>query len=237
MAAKNLTVPPLTAKDLSRFWARVDVRGTDECWPWTAGRNGRGYGRFNLRGKMYSAHRVAWVIANGSVPEAMCIRHLACDNPPCCNPAHLAVGTDADNMADMKAKQRAPTGERHGRRTQPEATARGEKGGRAKLTATDVLAIRERYATGEMTQKALAQEYAVGPTLIWSIVHGVIWKHVGGPCSARSPRPRLTQAQVRQIRLRHENGNTSCAKLATEYAVSERNIRRIVRGTTWGDVS
>lgn len=90
----------------TRFWAKVDR--TDDCWTWTAATTGSGYGRFghqNARGGWVAAHRFAYELANGPIPDGMFVCHK-CDNPPCVNPSHLFLGTHQDNMRDMDAKGR-----------------------------------------------------------------------------------------------------------------------------------
>ena len=83
---------------------RVDRSSTpDQCWPWTGPTLRDGYGQFNVGGTSYRAHRVAWELTNGPIPDGLEVLH-ACDNPPCCNPAHLSVGTHAENVADAKRK-------------------------------------------------------------------------------------------------------------------------------------
>lgn len=90
-----------------RFWEKVDRRSPDECWPWLGrARTSFGYGAFAIgRDRANRAHRIAWELTNGPVPVGLSALHR-CDNPPCCNPAHLFLGTQADNIADMVAKGR-----------------------------------------------------------------------------------------------------------------------------------
>lgn len=85
------------------FWSRVDRSG--DCWLWTASKTARGYGKLRVDGKQAYAHRVAYELTNGAIPDGLVICHH-CDNPPCCNPAHLFMGTQGDNMRDRDAKGR-----------------------------------------------------------------------------------------------------------------------------------
>lgn len=101
----RLSVPrrePLVPLDV-RFWAKV-AKG-DGCWEWTASRNSLGYGNIRVERKRFVAHRVAWALTYGPIPDGLFVCHH-CDNPPCCRPDHLFLGTHADNMADMVAKGR-----------------------------------------------------------------------------------------------------------------------------------
>src|SRR5947207_2239107 len=92
-------------KDAARFWDKVNVIGNNDCWEWRAGRNPQGYGLFWLEGRQQPASRVAWLASAGRIPETEWVLHR-CDNPPCCNPAHLFLGTAKMNTQDMIAKGR-----------------------------------------------------------------------------------------------------------------------------------
>jgi len=154
-----------------RFWLMVDKRGPDDCWPWAGCRLRHGYGHFNVNGRKTLAHRFSWSLVNGPIPDGngwhgTCVLHR-CDNPPCVNPAHLFLGTQADNIDDMIAKGRnGYTGQR------------GEKHGMAKLTESQVIEIRRRYAIGNISQEKLAFELGVSQTTIGSIVRRDKWTHV-----------------------------------------------------------
>ena len=91
--------------DADRFWSQVDKSG--RCWMWTGSRGGDGYGLFNSGGRLYSAHRLAYQLAVGTIPTGLVIMH-ECDNRACVNPAHLKPGTHAENMQDKVAKGRVP---------------------------------------------------------------------------------------------------------------------------------
>lgn len=144
-----------------RFWSKVDRSGgPDACWPWIAGRFPSGYGVFQDRGRSLRSHRVAWSLTNGPIPDGAVIRHH-CDNPPCCNPAHLEPGSVQENAADRVARNRQPG---------------GELAPRAKLTRASVIEIRLRYDGRRGILTALAREYGVSRTTITRIVTGRLWQ-------------------------------------------------------------
>lgn len=91
-----------------RFWEKVAVGEPDECWPWQGATDGHGYGVINLgrKGRIDKASRVSYTIEHGAIPDGLYVLHH-CDNPACVNPAHLSVGTQADNIHDCIAKGRA----------------------------------------------------------------------------------------------------------------------------------
>ncbi len=88
-----------------RFWSKVAIRGIDDCWEWRAGRRPSGYGMFAHEGKIWGAHRFAFTLMIGEIPEGKFVCHT-CDNPPCCNPGHLVPGTARENAHDAAAKHR-----------------------------------------------------------------------------------------------------------------------------------
>lgn len=151
-----------TDQDKERFWSHVNRGDSDSCWEWQAGKTPRGYGRTSVKGhRSLQAHRVAWEVTYGKVPNGLEVCHK-CDNPPCCNPNHLFVGTHAENMRDAVNKRRFP------RRP-------GSRSGRAKLNDEIVNDIRQRYVKGNISQRALAREYGVTQRLIWNILHKIAW--------------------------------------------------------------
>lgn len=159
-AAKAARQPSLA----TRFWSKVDRSDPDGCWPWLAGvrKRAEGYGAFWLGGKHRPAHRIAWELTRGAIgDESLEVCHR-CDNPPCCNPAHLFLGTRQDNNEDKVSKQRHIHGERHYR---------------ALLTPEIVSEIRSspRYRGYRM---ALAEKYGVRPGLITEVRAMKSWKHI-----------------------------------------------------------
>ena len=185
--------PKYTAQTISRFWSFIDTsRGPDACWLWTASVTRGGYGQFKVHPKSLKAHRIAWELAYGDIPDGLSVLHH-CDNRRCCNPAHLWVGTHQDNMTDMRQKGRAAKGDANGSRLHPERLVRGDahparrikgwscgekNGGGGKLTAAQVLAIRAEYAAGGVTMQSIGRAYGVDKQTIFRIVRRKGWKHI-----------------------------------------------------------
>jgi hypothetical protein len=148
-----------------RFWSKVDIRGPEECWFWRAGRLASGYGAFWVGRTMVNAHRVAWKLAYGEIPDGLFCCHT-CDQRPCCNPQHLFIGTNSENIRDAVKK---------GRLTR----RRGEDHPCAKLTQSDVRSIRERLVEGS-SEREIAGAFQVSRRCVRNIKLGRSWAWLGG---------------------------------------------------------
>jgi len=138
----------------TRFWKYVK-KCENGCWEWN-GHNRNRYGLFaRIRGVTESAHRIMWELKNGPIPEGKQVLHK-CDNPPCCRPDHLFLGTITDNMADMVKKGRQYK----------------------KIEDEDVVEIRQRYAKGGISQRKLGAEFGIKQMQVSGIVRRVRRKGV-----------------------------------------------------------
>jgi len=135
------------------------------CWEWQATLH-RGYGR--LRGIL--AHRIAWEIFRGLIPEGLCVLHK-CDNPSCVKPSHLFLGTQLDNIKDRHAKGRSSSGESHSK------SCRGEIVGTSKLKEQDVRDIRRKRKEGAKVA-TLSKEYGLVQSAIYAIIDRTRWGHI-----------------------------------------------------------
>lgn len=133
------------------------------CWEFV-GAISDGYGTIRYNGRVHKSHRVSWEIENGPIPEGMCVLHH-CDNPTCCNPKHLFLGTKKDNSDDMISK---------GRDYHNPEWIRGEANGHAKLLKSDVLEIKQLLNEG-YTQQSIADAYGCSRENIKKIKLGHSW--------------------------------------------------------------
>lgn len=160
-----------------RFWPKVDKGAVEDCWDWLGARTGTrdATHKYGYLGRTPAstlgpfvppmvASRASWVIHFGPIPDGMDVLHR-CDRPICVNPAHLFLGTQADNNRDRIGKGR--NGQHY----------LAKNGGNCKLTIEQVKEIRARYAAGgkRNSQTSLAAEYGVKQPQISRIVRGVTW--------------------------------------------------------------
>jgi len=217
-----------------RFWQHVQSCSHENlciycCWPWLGKRRHQRYGVTTVLHKEYVAHRYSWALHNEQPypPSSLIIRHL-CHNPPCCNPAHLACGTIADNNRDRVLAGRGP---------------HGETVTTSKLTNTQVRAIRILRQQG-VSAETIGAQFGVSSTNILHISKHRIWRHLitpddvpvsGLPRGEKHPRAKFTDAQIRDIRHLHAEGWT-CVALGAHYQASDETIRCIIHRKTWRHV-
>lgn len=144
-----------------RFRSKV-AEMPNGCHEWQGCRFRSGYGNFQIGGRGRSASRWLFEHLNGPIPEDIQVRHK-CDNPPCVNMDHLELGTRLDNSRDMVERGRS---------------LRGERSHTAKLTADDVLEIRELVSRGDQTKTAIAKAYGTTRQNVTHIVNSFSWKHL-----------------------------------------------------------
>ena len=220
-------------KHTTRFEEKFIPEPNTGCWIWMVGANKQGYGLFWADGRPTRAHRFAYAKYVGPIPDGLHVLHR-CDVPSCVNPAHLFLGTNADNVADREIKGRGnpPYGERHGSRTRPERTPRGDRNGsrtkperrprgerHGSRTKPERLARGERHGSYTQPERVARGERNGSRTHPERLARG-----------AHNGSARLSEADV--VAIRSETG-VSQRWLATKYKVSQSVIGNIRRGETW----
>lgn len=152
------------------FWARVAIKGSDDCWLWQGSVGGGGYGTIKFRGEYDYAHRVAWSLTYGAIPKDSPLEIMhTCRNEPinklCCNPQHMALKPHKVNMEDMVAK---------GRAAKAWLGASGEAHPTAKLTNEQVRIIRERLSRG-VPQQTIASEFGIAQSTVSRVSRGEVF--------------------------------------------------------------
>jgi hypothetical protein len=180
----------VTVSPEERLWKGIATLDDDRCWERRRVDCHNGYARIQLWRRREYAHRDAFIIAYGWIPQGLFVCHR-CDNRACVRPSHLFAGTAADNTQDAARKGRMPKGDRNparlyperlargdrnGTRLHPERVARGERIGISKLTEADIHAI--RALEGKMSQRGIAAKFGVGRSTVNCVLRGISWKHV-----------------------------------------------------------
>lgn len=233
-----------------RFWSLVDRSG--ECWVWVGSRFSNGYGQFRIGGRSVGAHRVAWELTNGPIPNGLHICHH-CDNPPCVRPSHLFAGTHSVNMQDAMNKGRAlnlgrflrehpervARGDRSGARLHPESIVRGDRHGahlhperrpwgdrNGSRLHPEKLARGERHGSQTHPERVARGEH-----------HGLRQHPERAQRGEARPNAKLTEDNVRMIRQVRAAGQATRRELAASLGVSEGLIRLVELGKIWRHVS
>jgi len=146
-----------------RFWEKVNIGKKDVCWEWSASLDGKGYGQISICGKPKRAHRVAWILKRGEIPENKFVCHH-CDNRKCVNPNHLFIGGPLSNIQDMDRKGRRINTPHH-----------GEKHGMAILTNYKVKIIKFLLKNTNLKQNHIAKTFQVSNSTINHIKKNRQW--------------------------------------------------------------
>jgi hypothetical protein len=203
-----------------RFWPKVQILGENDCWNWIASANPRfGYGQIGCRYRelgmeddrrtMARSHRVAWFLRNGAIPNGLMVLHR-CDNVRCCNPTHLFLGTQKDNMQDALSKGR------HGH---------GTVGGKRIHDPKVIQMAIDEYARGLSDYRSIAKRHGISGTHLLRHVkrNGVKPSYYHG----------LKPEQVIEIRNLYAAGTYTQPQLAEMFGCSRANIGLIVRRINW----
>lgn len=234
-------MPPTTLTELlantqerekleQRLWIKVEKSPDSHCWLWTGGKQKDGYGVIKVGGKALRVHRVVYEIYFGEIPDNQSIRHR-CDRPSCCNPKHLKLGDNQENVTDRVLRDRS---------------AKGSMSGLSKLTELGVEKIIRELQQGA-TVANLAVQHEVSRQAIYDISRGKNWAHIlpdiNRPIKARcakSPKvkakAKLSVEQVREIRDRHNRGGRQ-VDLAREFKLSPSTLSDLINMRTWADVN
>ena len=220
----NINGVPINEKDIARFWSKVNIEGDDDCWPWKSGLYWDGYGQFGIGKKKVRAHRVSYIINIGEIPESLFVLHK-CDNPSCVNPKHLWIGTQLDNMQDMKNKGRSTYGD----------TAN------SKLSEEEVLCILKMASDTDMTDKQIADIYGVDRITINDILTGRRWEYLGVRKTFKGRRrkgekhrgAKITDKEALDIYRLRENEDLTARIVAEMYGVSVDVIYSIWLARKW----
>lgn len=222
-------IPTLPKDAIQRFWASVRIGAEDECWEWLGSRSQKGYGLAVHRDTTYHATRIAYALTTGDDPGDRLVCH-SCDNPPCCNPRHLWLGTAQDNSTDCNRKGRRP---------------RGMASPWSKLNDQQILAI----LADTRPQNVIAKDYGISRSHVSTIQCRRNWLHLGDLAprdptiskrnnlfmlmarrGEKSPNAKLTDAQVAAIRV----DTRSRDAIAAEYKIHPVYVSELKRAPLGG---
>jgi hypothetical protein len=199
----------MTAREFERSWVPEPNSG---CWLWLGTVGKDGYGKSGSNYRTVRAHRLAWQLYRGPVPEGLCVCHV-CDVRSCVNPGHLFLGSNAENMLDMSWKGRA---------------AQGERSAFAKLTQPQVERARAMLNGGARTDD-LARLLGINRSTMQRIATGHAWAHAAGPIR-RAHRWTSVDAVI-EIRRLHAAG-VPARDIADHFGIDIKTIYNIRRGRT-----
>lgn len=233
MARPCKPLPTLSEDDKQRFFSKIKISGPDDCHEWRFCRNSYGYGVWRLRCVTYISTRLAYFISTGVQPGNLRVCHT-CDNPGCCNPKHLFLGTSKDNSQDMVKKGRSRRGSSHGGPI---------------LTEGDVSKIRELHANGELTQQQIADRFSVTNGSVSRIILCKTWRHTIRPEDLETVKSRrekgnlfageshsqaiLKNEDVLRIREMYAAGCWSQARIGKLFGIHGGTVGDIIRRKTW----
>lgn len=172
---------PARMELVGRLLRHADVSSPNGCWEWIGAMDVHGYGRVTYGGRDMRAHRLSWLAANSELPEGQLVCHT-CDNKRCIRPSHFFLGTIRDNTRDAKGKGLLSHGDRHrmamlAGKQRIYVGRKGNLNNNSKLTAEQVLQIREMVAGG-MTHREAGEKFGVNDRNVSQIVNRRTWTHV-----------------------------------------------------------
>ena len=211
-------------QNIDRFWSSLNKKGDDECWEWLFAPDRDGYGVFRVNRIAYRAHRVAYSLKYNDIVDHLLVCHK-CDNPPCCNPNHLFLGTASDNTKDMQNKKRC----------------------KYKYTDEQIKQVHNLRAEG-MTYKEISLILMINKQIVRIIINdnyrGYIKPEVEYDKDkivhynrSRAAAQKLTRDKVKEIKILLLENKISQRQIAKKFNVCPALICNIKKGKTWASVT
>jgi predicted XRE-type DNA-binding protein len=214
-------------RDIDRFWSKVNKLGADECWLWKESVDKDGYGRFSFHSGSIPANRAALYFEKGGEYDGMLCMH-SCDNPPCCNPAHLSWGTAEENSKDMVSKGRHSMHIVNIHKKYPERTMRGESHVFAKLSDLEVSEILEIWKTKKYSQKDIAAKFNIATSYVSELVNNKK-RARDGECDKGEygVKIKISKEAIVEMLFLHKAGETQAA-IARKFNINPCTVSRFV---------